>query len=270
MPEAEPQFLDVNKGAARRRVAYRATAGEGPLELLWLSGFKSDMSGAKASALAEWARGKGFGCARFDYSGHGLSDGRFEDGTIGAWLEEARDVYVKVAAARDKPLILVGSSMGGYIALLLLRRLLREAPGLAARINGLVLIAPAWDMTEELLWKNMNGADREKLAINGVYELPSIYGDPIPVTRALIEEGRAHLLSRAPFDPGRPIRVLQGLRDPDVPPAHARRLADLLPGGWVEITEVPDGDHSLSRPEDLERLFVLVESLAGTKETPFR
>ncbi len=281
MSEGEPQFLDAGQGANLRRIAYRTERGVGGMGLLWLSGFNSNMSGTKAEAIAAWAREKGFSCARFDYSGHGLSGGRFEDGTIGRWLEEAQAVCEKIAGAGIPPtlalpargtpgggepearrLILAGSSMGGYIALLLLRRLIADAPDLARRIAGLVLVAPAWDMTEDLLWKKMTDGAKRQIETDGVWPLPSAYGAPVPITRALIEEGRSHLIGANPFDPGRPVRVLQGLGDPDVPPEHARRLAGLLPGGHVHIAEIADGDHSLSRPSDLARLFEEIETVA--------
>jgi pimeloyl-ACP methyl ester carboxylesterase len=261
MCESEPQFLAVGEGAKLRRIAVRAQCPFGaPAGLLWLSGFKSDMSGSKAAALAAWAERRGYACARFDYSGNGLSEGRFEDGSIGGWLDEAEAVFRRFAgAALGIPLVLIGSSMGGYLALLLLRRLLETAPDLASRIGALVLIAPAWDMTEALLWNRLADDDRRRLLADGVWPLPSAYGDPIPVTRTLIEEGRAHLIGTRPLHLGRPAFILQGLCDPDVPPDHTRALAEILKGGRVEIVEIADGGHSLSRPEDIAVLLSLVE-----------
>ena len=195
------------------------------MSLLWLPGYRSDMASTKATALAEFARQKGYGCTRFDYSGHGVSSGRFEDGTIGQWLAEAEAVFRR---ATRGPQIVIGSSMGGWIALLLLRRLLREAPAEAARIAGLVLIAPAWDMTEELMWKKFDAAARRDLEQTGVYQQPSEYGEPYAITRGLIEEGREHLLARRPFDPGRPVVILQGAYDAAVPIAHTRELMGFM------------------------------------------
>lgn len=262
MSKGEPQFLEVAAGgAAARRIALIAEppAAASGASLFWLSGFKSDMASTKASALAAFAREKGYGCTRFDYSGHGLSGGRFEEGTIGAWLDEAEAVFRRVTHGRQ---IVVGSSMGGYIALLLLRRLMHSAPEEAARIAALILIAPAWDMTEELMWKEFPVDARRQLMETGVYLQPSDYGEPYAITRALIEEGRGHLLAREPFDPGRPVVILQGAQDEAVPIAHARELLGFLEGGFARLIEVADGEHRLSRPEDLERLFATIDELA--------
>jgi pimeloyl-ACP methyl ester carboxylesterase len=255
MTEAEPQFIEVGNGETRRRIAYRREArpGSGKPGLFWCAGFKSDMASTKATALAAHAEQRGIDCVRFDYSGHGLSEGPFEKGTIGRWIEEAETVFRTIAKG---PQIIIGSSMGGHIALMLLKRLLEPE---AARITALVLIAPAWDMTEELMWKQFPPTARRALESDGVYVEPSNYGEPYTITRALIEDGRAHLLARQPFDPGRPILILQGLQDPDVPASHVRELETFLTGGHVRITEVPDGEHRLSRPQDLALLFQLID-----------
>lgn len=258
MTEAEPQFIEVGIGEARRRIAYRREArpGSGKPGLFWCAGFKSDMASTKATALAAHAATRGIDCVRFDYSGHGISEGPFEKGTIGRWLEEAETVFRTIAKG---PQIIIGSSMGGHIALMLLKRLLKSDPAEAARITALVLIAPAWDMTEELMWKQFPPDARHALETDGVYYEPSNYGEPYTITRALIEDGRAHLLARNPFDPSRPILILQGLQDPDVPASHVRELEKFLTGGRVRITEVPDGEHRLSRPQDLALLFQLID-----------
>lgn len=258
MDGTEPQFLDVGEGASRRRIAFRVDPPHSPgtPSLFWLAGYKSDMASTKATAIAEYAQAKGLGCVRSDYSGHGLSSGRFEDGTTGQWLDDAEAVFRRVSRG---PQVIIGSSMGGHIALVLLRRLIAVAPEEAARIKALVLIAPAWDMTEELMWKKFDAAARKELAETGVYQQPSDYGEPYAITRALIEDGRQHLLARQPFDPGRPVLILQGLQDQDVPAAHTRELLEFLTGGWTRIVEVPDGEHRLSRPQDLEMLFALIE-----------
>ena len=246
-------------GAPPRRIAYRIDAApEGGLGLFWLSGYKSDMASTKATELAAFAKANGYGCARFDYSGHGVSGGDFLDGTIGAWLDEAESVF-RLTSGRQ---IIVGSSMGGYIALLLLRRLMRGAPEEAARVAGLVLIAPAWDMTEELMWKQFDARARQEMAETGVYRQPSEYGAPYEITRALIEEGRNHLMANEPFDPGRPVVILQGRLDMAVPIGHARALLRLLQGNWAEMIEIPDGEHRLSRPEDLALLFNKIGQVA--------
>ena len=266
MTDREPQFLDVATGGdSTQRIAYIADppATASGIGLFWMPGYKSDMASTKASALAAFAHAKGYGCTRFDYSGHGCSAGRFDDGTIGGWLAQAEVVFRQVAIeSQGGRQIVVGSSMGGYLALLLLRRLVRESPAEAACIMALVLIAPAWDMTEELMWKQFPEDARRQLLEMGVFLQPSEYGEPYAITRALIEEGRNHLLARAPFDPGRPVVILQGGRDDAVPLAHARELMGFLQGGLARMIEVPDGDHRLSRPEDLALLFATVEELA--------
>ncbi len=263
MSDREPQFLDIAPSgkAGARRIAYLsepASNAAGP-GLFWLSGYKSDMASTKASEVARYAREKGFGCTRFDYSGHGLSSGRFEDGTIGAWLGEAEAVFTGITRG---PQIVIGSSMGGHIALLLLRRLMQESPADAARIKAVVLIAPAWDMTEELMWKKFPEEARRQLMETGVYLQPSEYGEPYAITRALIEEGRDHLFAGKSFDPGRPVVILQGGLDQAVPIAHARALLGLLNGGDVRMIEIADGEHRLSRPEDLALLFATIDELA--------
>ncbi len=262
MCASEPQFLEIAGGDdAPRRIAYLTEAPpRAPVGLFWLSGYKSDMASTKVAALAEFARAKRYACTRFDYSGHGLSGGRFEDGTIGQWLAEAEAVFRRVTRG---PQIVIGSSMGGWIALLLLRRLLRAAPDDAKRIAALVLIAPAWDMTEELMWKKFDERARRDLVETGVFRQPSEYGEPYAITRALIEDGRRHLLARVPFDPGRPVVILQGALDAAVPIAHTRELIGFLPPGRVVLNEIADGEHRLSRPQDLALLFAAIEQLAA-------
>ena len=262
MTEGEPQFIDVGTGQNRRRIAYRreARASAGKPGLFWCAGFKSDMASTKATALAAYAETRAIDCVRFDYSGHGLSEGPFEKGTIGRWLEEAETVFRTIAQG---PQIIIGSSMGGHIALMLLKRLIENDPAEAARIAALVLIAPAWDMTEELMWKQFPPEARRAIEADGVYYEPSNYGEPYTITRALIEDGRNYLLARQPFDPGRPILILQGLHDADVPAVHVRELETFLTGGHIRITEVPDGEHRLSRPQDLALLFQLIDEASN-------
>ena len=255
MPGTSPQFLDVATGAARRRIATIAQPGAAP-GLVWLQGFKSEMVSTKAAALAEWAEARGVALVRFDYSGHGQSSGQFEDGTLGRWLEEARDVFERLTTG---PQVLIGSSMGGDIALLLLRRLMAEHPAAASRIKALVLIAPAWDMTEELMWKRFPPDVRRQLEAKGVWLRPSQYGDPYPITRGLIEDGRRHLLSRRPWDPGRPVTIVHGRLDPDVPFSHSEDLVGFLRGGRARLVEVRDGEHRLSREQDIRLLLELIE-----------
>jgi alpha-beta hydrolase superfamily lysophospholipase len=257
----QPGIVEVGEGAARRAIAYlrQPASGPGRPGLMWLCGLKSEMTSTKATALAQWAGEQGLACVRFDYSGHGQSEGRFEDGTVSRWLEEAQAVFTGLT---EGPQILIGSSMGGYIALLLLRALMEEAPEAAERVKALVLIAPAWDMTE-LMWANLRESARKDIAERGVYLRPSHYGDgPYPITRALIEDGRQHLIGSRPLDPGRPIHILHGLQDPDVPWEHTLDLVAHLSGDWVKVAMVPDGEHRLSRPEDLALLLDIVAGLA--------
>ncbi len=260
MPDSKTQHLDVGTGANRRRIAVLRDEGRAPC-LLWLPGFNSDMVSTKATALSEWAREKGLACTRFDYSGHGQSEGRFEDGTLTRWLEETRAVFTQ---RTEGPVVVLGSSMGGYIALLLLRQLMAEAPNEAARIKALVLIAPAWDMTEELMWKEFPDEIRQEIMEKGVWLRPSAYGEPYPITRGLIEDGRRHLIGGQPWDPGRPIYILHGQQDVDVPWEHTLELERFLTGGWTRVTAVPDGDHRLSRPEDLQLLFGVLDQIVSS------
>jgi pimeloyl-ACP methyl ester carboxylesterase len=258
---ASAQTMTVGYGTAARDIAYRHAPAKtaGATGLFWLSGFMSDMGSTKATAVAQWAKGQGFGSTLFDYSGHGVSSGRFVDGTIGRWLEEASAVFTTVTTG---PQVIIGSSMGGHIALVLLRKLAREAPEQAARVKGLVLIAPAWDMTEELMWKKFSGDARRAVIEDGAYHRPSAYAQPYTITRDLIEDGRRHLLARQPFDPGCPVIILQGLLDADVPAQHTRELLAFLDGRDIRLIEIPDGEHRLSRPEDLEKLFSAILELA--------
>ena len=263
MSNREPQFLDIGESGenSARRIAYLNDPSPEPggIGLFWLAGYKSDMASTKATELATFAQAKGYGYTRFDYSGHGVSSGKFEDGTIGQWLEEAEAIFRRVSQG---PQIIIGSSMGGHIALLLLRRLMREAPEEAKRIAALVLIAPAWDMTEELMWNQFPEDARRQLLETGVFLQPSEYDEPYAITRALIEDGREHLLAAKPFDPGRPVVILQGGEDQAVPIAHARKLLKFLTGDWARMIEIPEGEHRLSRPEDLALLFATIDELA--------
>jgi pimeloyl-ACP methyl ester carboxylesterase len=258
MDEALLKFLEVGTGAAACRIAVRQRAGAAP-GVFWLGGFKSDMQGTKAAALDRWAGEQGRACTRFDYSGHGESGGAFEDGTIGRWLEDSLAVYAGCASG---PQVLVGSSMGGWIALLLIRELRRRGarggPS-SAPVAGLVLIAPAVDFTEELMWKNFSPAIRREIEQRGRWQRPSQYSEaPYPIMRALIEEGRNHLLLGGLIETGCPVRILQGIKDPDVPWQHAVDLSSRLAHDDVVLTLVKDGDHRLSRPEDIERLIAAV------------
>ncbi len=222
--------------------------------LFWLGGFKSDMKGTKAAALDRWAESEGRACVRFDYSGHGESGGDFTDGTIGRWLAESLAVYTRFAKG---PQVVIGSSMGGWLALLLAQAL-RGLDG-AAPIAGMVLIAPAVDFTEELMWKQFPDDIKQEIESQGFWLRPSLYGEePYPITKGLIEEGRQHLLLGGMIETGCPVHILQGVQDPDVPWQHAQELVTRCARDDVVLTLVKDGDHRLSRPEDIERLIAAV------------
>jgi pimeloyl-ACP methyl ester carboxylesterase len=256
--DQEPTFIEVGEGNGGRRIAVRARAGSGP-GLFWLGGFNSDMRGTKALALDAWAAEHGRACIRFDYSGHGESGGAFVDGTIGRWLEEGVAVFEQFCRG---PQVVIGSSMGGWMALLLARAIAqREAAG--AALAGLVLIAPAPDFTEQLMWNAFSDEVREEIRTKGVWMRPSEYGDgaPYPITRALIEEGRNHLLLGSAIEVGCPVRILQGAQDPDVPWQHAFALAHRLPAEDVVLTMIQDGDHRLSRPQDIARIVAAVAEM---------
>jgi pimeloyl-ACP methyl ester carboxylesterase len=250
--------LDIGPGAERRSIAVRQREGAGP-GVFWLSGYKSDMNGTKAQALAHWADAAGRACVRFDYSGHGESGGAFTDGTIGRWLRESLAVF---DACCHGPQIVVGSSMGGWLALLLARALRQREQAALASVAGLVLIAPAVDFTEELMWKRFTPEIKRELEDKGVWQRPSEYSpEPYLVTRQLIEEGRHHLLLGGMIETGSPVRILQGVLDADVPWRHAVELVSRLASDDVVLTLVKDGDHRLSRPEDIERLIRAVAEL---------
>ncbi|GGJ05883.1 alpha/beta hydrolase [Neoroseomonas lacus] len=222
-------------------LAWRRIAGRGT-GVVFLGGFNSDMAGSKAEFLAGWCEARGTPFLRFDYSGHGTSEGRFVDGTVGRWAEDAACVLDALAPG---PQVLVGSSMGGWIALLLARH---RPP------RALVGIAPAPDFTEDLMWADFTPEIRATIEREGVWHRPSEYGAPYPITRALIEDGRNHVLLRAPLAVDVPVRILQGQRDADVPWRHALRIGEALTGEDVRIHLVKDGDHRLSRPQDLALL----------------
>src|SRR5258708_4949997 len=260
MAEETLSRVGVGTGEAARGIAVRLQAGKSP-GIFWLGGFKSDMRGTKAEALAVHAAKTGRAYLRFDYSGHGESGGAFEAGTISRWLEESVAVFERVARG---PQIVVGSSMGGWIALLLARALAARGKGGEAKMAGLVLIAPAPDFTEALMWAEMSPEVRREIEEKGAWLRPSQYGDgPYPITRALIEDGRKHLLLDRPIEIGCPVRILQGVLDPDVPWRHALKLVSCLAQDDVVLTLVKDGDHRLSRPEDIERLLGVVDELSG-------
>lgn len=248
----EAQFLTTAQG---RRIAYHQTAGQGP-GVVFLGGFKSDMTGTKATYLEAWAAGAGRAFLRFDYSGHGQSSGAFLDGAIGDWYEDA---LAAVSSLTTGPQILVGSSMGGWIALLLAR-------AIPQRIAGLVGVAAAPDFTEDSLWPGLTAAQRDQMAQTGQVALPSDYSDdPYIITRRLIDEGRSRLVLRAPLYLPFPVRLLQGTADTDVPPAVALRLLDHATGHDIRLTLIKDADHRFSTPACLALIAQSVGAILDSR-----
>ncbi len=224
-------------------LAWVRTPGRGPTAV-FLPGFRSDMTGTKALLTEAFCIEHGMGCLRLDYSGHGASGGAFTDGTIGRWTDDA---LLLIDRLTEGPLVLVGSSMGGWIALL-------AALARPGRVAGLIGIAAAPDFTEDLMWQAMMPEERARLERDGVLHVPSQYGDPTPVTAALIKDGRTRLLLDRPVPLRCPVRLLHGQQDPDVPWHTALRLAERLESDDVQATLIKDGDHRLSRPSDLALL----------------
>lgn len=233
-------------------LAWKRLDGKSPT-LVFLSGFGSDMSGDKAGNLAAFCAERGQAMLRFDYSGHGASGGRFEDGSIGTW---AADALCAIDKLTDGKLVLVGSSMGGWIALL-------TALARPQRIAALAGIAAAPDFTQALMWEQFSFEQRATLMQSGVLHLASQYGGPTLITRTLIEDGRDHLLLTAPIALDCPVRLLHGQNDPDVPWEMALTIAEQITGGDVQVTLVKDGNHRLSRPQDLALLRRVIAPLLG-------
>lgn len=247
--------LSVGTGSASREIEVEQRPGCGP-GLFWLNGFRSVMAGTKAMALDALGAEHGLAVTRFDYSGDGLSGGRFEDGTISRWLEEAEAVLARTHG----PQIVCGSSMGGWIALLLARRQLAKG----SPLKGLVLIAPAIDATTTLIPARMSEAQHSDLDRQGFFERDSRYGDgPYRYSRDFMTDGARHAMFGAVIETGCPVHILQGGADPDVPPAHARKLLTHILHDPVTFTLIPDGDHRLSRDQDLDLLRQAVLAMAG-------
>jgi pimeloyl-ACP methyl ester carboxylesterase len=244
----------VGQDQAARQIAILQRPGGSP-GLFWLGGFRSDMMGSKAMALDALGAEKNLAVTRFDYSGHGVSGGDFNQGTISRWLEEAEAVF----ALTSGPQIIVGSSMGGWLALLLARNLLQRRE---RRVHGMVLIAPAPDMTHQLMLPSFSQSEHEALQNDGFVDQPSQYSaEPYRITRELIEDGQSHLLFGNVIETGCPVHILQGGQDVDVPQAHAIKLVTHILHDPVTLTLIPDGDHRLSRTEDLQRLRAAILAL---------
>jgi pimeloyl-ACP methyl ester carboxylesterase len=251
MHALEPEFLDVD-GIA---IAVRRQPGAAP-GVVWLGGYRSDMLGTKAEALAGWAAGDGRAFVRHDYSGHGESAGAFADGTISKWLAESLAVLRSFTSGRQ---VLVASSMGAWIALRMAQELRNAGDD---RIGGMLLLAPAPDFTSELVEPALTDTQRRDLEQTGYFAEPSEYSaEPNIYTRALIEDGRRNRVMTGRIDTHCPIHILQGLADADVPPSHALKLVSLLPADDVTLSLIPEGDHRLSRPQDIDMLLRSVAAL---------
>lgn len=258
LAERPVEFIDVN-GA---RIAVRNRPGDREPGIVWLGGYRSDMLGTKAVALDQWAGRTEHSALRLDYSGHGESGGDFNEGTISRWLEESLAVYHRFARGTQ---ILVGSSMGGWIALRMAQELRKEGKSPAA----IVLIAPAPDFTAALVEPNLTEAQKRDLETRGYFEEPSEYSpSPYIYTRKLIEDGRQNLVLKGIIETGCPVHILQGMQDEAVPYQHALTLVEHLPVDDVTLTLVRDGDHRLSRPQDLDLLIRTVEGLVTRISTP--
>jgi pimeloyl-ACP methyl ester carboxylesterase len=255
IPETPLEWLAVEgRSGGNARLAMRVRAGKGE-PILWLGGFRSDMESTKAEAIDAWAAREGRPFIRFDYSAHGVSGGDFAKMTLSDWLEDSLAVWASLGEANP---VIVGSSMGGWLALLAVKE--RARRGLAPP-KALVLIAPAVDFSEKLMWEAFPEAVKAEIMEKGVTYLPSGYGDPYPITRAFIEDGRRHLLFGAPIEPHAPVHILQGMQDDAVPWQHALTLVEHLPSSDCQLTLIKDGDHRLSRPEDIDVLLRVMEGI---------
>ncbi len=247
--QTQVSFLARDQG---EKLAYLQDKAAGGTGFVWLGGFKSDMTGTKATALADWAATHQRSYTRFDYFGHGQSSGTFTDGTITRWRDDALAVLDELAAG---PQVLVGSSMGAWIALL-------AALARPEQVKALVLIAPAPDFTEALMWEGFDETIRGTLRTEGIYRQPSDYDDePYEISYRLIEDGRQHLLLGGPIPLTLPVRILQGMADEDVPWRHAMLLAETLASEDVTVSLTKSGDHRLSEPDDIARLTETLDLL---------
>lgn len=247
--------LEFLTSATGRKLAYRRTRGSGP-GVVFLGGFVSDMEGTKAIYLEDWAKRSGQAFLRFDYSGHGQSSERFENGCIGDWAEDAAEV---IATLTEGPQVLVGSSMGGWISLLV-------AKAMPDKVAGMVTIAAAPDFTEDSMLDSFTDAQRAELTENGKISLPSEYGAPYIITRRLIEDGRNQMVLRDPLKLPFPVRFLQGTADEDVDMSVALRLLDHAEGPDMRLTLVDGADHRFSDAERLKLIEVSIEDVIARFE----
>ena len=252
MPNSTPEYLSVDGD----RIAVRHRNGKTP-GIVWLGGYRSDMLGTKAETLDQWAAEHGHAFTRHDYSGHGESGGAFADGTISRWLAQSLTVFRQRTVG---PQILVGSSMGAWIALRIVQELHKAGEG--ERVAGMLLLAPAPDFTVELMEPQLADSQRRDLEEQGFFAEQSDYSpEPNIYTRALFEDGRANRVMVGLIDTHCPVHILQGMADPDVPYEHALKLVEHLPADDVTLSLVRDGDHRLSRPQDLSLMVAALEGL---------
>lgn len=252
----ELQNIVVGEEGQSREIAVLNRPGKTP-GLVWLGGYRSDMIGTKAEALDQWACKAGHSCLRHDYSGHGQSGGEFVTGTISRWLEESIAVFEHFSSG---PQILVGSSMGGWVAIRMAQELAKL--GKSERIAGLLLLAPAPDFTHELMLPELTAQMKQDLETKGYMEEPSEYSDePNIFTKALFDDGETNRVMTGPIETGCPVHILQGMQDKDVPYAHAMKLCEFLPSENVTMTLIKDGDHRLSREPDIALLLRSVEAM---------
>jgi pimeloyl-ACP methyl ester carboxylesterase len=256
------EVVQFSRGPEGEKLAYLEDGGGqdlGRCGFFWLGGFKSDMQGTKAEALAALARETRRPSLRFDYSGHGRSGGVFTDGTVSRWLAQTLHMFSAHAPGKR---IVVGSSMGGWLAMLLVQELRRSRPLAADRIAGLVLIAPAADMTADLMWDTFPPKARNAIRDKGVWMQPSSHGEPHAITAELIEDGAAHLILDKGLVASCPVRILQGEADADVPPAHALKVFEAIAAPDISLTLIKGGDHRLSTPANLMLIRETVLRLA--------
>ncbi|MCW2315069.1 pimeloyl-ACP methyl ester carboxylesterase [Rhodoblastus acidophilus] len=246
-----PQFFSPEPG--QPRLAFLSRAGAVGPGLFWLGGYRSDMRGSKATFVDGFAAERGKPCLRFDYSGHGESEGEFTDGTIGLWADQACQIF---RALTQGPQIVIGSSMGGWIALLLARALARL--GETSRLAGMILIAPAPDFSEELIWPNLPDPVRQTLARDGVWR-----DEQNVFTREFFDDGRRNAVLGGEVRTGCPVRILQGMKDEAVPWRHGLKLLEHLAADPATLTLIRDGDHRLCRAQDLELLREALAQMDG-------
>nr|WP_272213533.1 alpha/beta hydrolase [Marinicella sp. W31]MDC2879491.1 alpha/beta hydrolase [Marinicella sp. W31] len=253
-------YTEIDHGEGSLKIAMRLRSGSSDRPaLVWFAGYGSDMLGTKAEALDAYAEEEGLAMIRFDYTGHGESEGAFADGTISRWLA---DSLAAIAKAGPERIIIIGSSMGGWLALRAVQELKNKAD--APKVEGLLLLAPAPDFTSELIEPDLKEAECKALAEQGYFEEASIYGpEPTIYTAALLDDGRRNRVLNGIIETGCPVHIIQGKQDPDVPYSHALKLMTHLPADDVVLTLVQDGDHRLSRPEDIERMVRAVGNLVG-------